>query len=152
SMMALVGVLKTTNVFPWAVDHLLERSRGSPGRCAALVIWFTGVLSALLDNVTTVIFVYPVAAEISRRLKINGSALFLPIVMAANIGGTAPLIGDPPNVLIGTDRRAGLWFIDFILNLTVPCAVMMALLVWYSRRYYRADLGPLADADKHAVV
>ncbi len=96
AMMALVGVLKTTNVFPWAVDRLLEKSRGNPSRCAALVIWFTGILSALLDNVTTVIFAYPMAAEIARRLKINGSAFFLPMVMAANIGGTATLIGDPP--------------------------------------------------------
>ena len=59
SMMALVGVLKTTNVFPWAVDRLLERSRGNPSRAARLIIWFTGVLSAILDNVTTVIFAYP---------------------------------------------------------------------------------------------
>ena len=56
SMMALVGVLKTTNVFPWVVDRLLERSRGNPSRAARLIIWFTGVLSAILDNVTTVIF------------------------------------------------------------------------------------------------
>jgi Na+/H+ antiporter NhaD/arsenite permease-like protein len=103
-MMALVGVLKTTNVFPWSVDRLLERSRGNPSRSAALIIWFTGILSALLDNVTTVIFAYPMAEEMARRLRINGAAFCLPMVMAANIGGTATLIGDPPNVLIGADR------------------------------------------------
>ena len=108
AMMALVGVLKTTNVFPWAVDRLLERSRGNPSRAARLIIWFTGVLSAILDNVTTVIFTYPMASEMARRLRINGSAFFLPMVMAANIGGTATLIGDPPNVLIGADPRTGL--------------------------------------------
>src|SRR5260370_28730406 len=74
SMMALVGVLKTTNVFPWAVDRLLERSRGNPSRSAALIIWFTCVLSAILDNVTTWIFAYPIAAEMARRLRINGTA------------------------------------------------------------------------------
>ena len=110
SMMALVGVLKTTNVFPWAVDRLLERSRGNPSVAARLIIWFTGVLSALLDNVTTVIFAYPMASEMARRLKINGSAFFLPMVMAANIGGTATLIGDPPNIMIGSG--AGLTFLD----------------------------------------
>jgi Na+/H+ antiporter NhaD/arsenite permease-like protein len=125
SMMALVGVLKTTNVFPWAVDRLLERSRGNPSRAARLIIWFTGVLSAILDNVTTVIFTYPMASEMARRLKINGSAFFLPMVMAANIGGTATLIGDPPNVLIGADPRTGLSFMDFIYHLTVPCTFMM---------------------------
>ena len=147
SMMALVGVLKTTNVFPWAVDRLLERSRGNPSRAARLIIWFTGVLSAILDNVTTVIFTYPMASEMARRLKINGSAFFLPMVMAANIGGTATLIGDPPNVLIGADPRTGLSFMDFIYHLTVPCTFMMFVLVWYCRRYYAKDIGHSADAD-----
>ena len=147
AMMALVGVLKTTNVFPWAVDRLLERSRGNPSRAARLILWFTGVLSAILDNVTTVIFAYPMASEMARRLRINGSAFFLPMVMAANIGGTATLIGDPPNVLIGADPRTGLSFMDFIYNLTVPCTFMMVVLVWYSRRYYPEDIGKGADAD-----
>src|SRR5258707_15510538 len=146
SMMALVGVLKTTNVFPWAVDRLLDPSRGNPSRAARLIIWFTGILSAILDNVTTVIFAYPMASEMARRLKINGSAFFLPMVMAANIGGTATLIGDPPNVLIGADPRTGLSFLAFIYNLTVPCTFMMFMLVWYSRRFYPADIGPFPDA------
>src|SRR6185312_9293102 len=119
SMMALVGVLKTTNVFPWAVDRLLERSRGNPSRAAPLIIWFTGVLSAFLDNVTTVIFAYPMASEMARRLRINGAAT---------------LIGDPPNVLIGADPRSGLSFMSFIYNLAVPCTAMMVALVWFSRR------------------
>jgi Na+/H+ antiporter NhaD/arsenite permease-like protein len=147
SMMALVGVLKTTNVFPWAVDRLLERSRGNPSVAAKLIIWFTGILSAVLDNVTTVIFTYPMASEMARRLRINGSAFFLPMVMAANIGGTATLIGDPPNVLIGADPRTGLSFMDFIYNLTVPCLFMMMVLVGYARRYYPADIGAAVDAD-----
>ncbi|TAJ42643.1 MAG: citrate transporter [Reyranella sp.] len=147
AMMALVGVLKTTNVFPWAVDRLLERSRGNPSRAARLILWFTGVLSAILDNVTTVIFAYPMASEMARRLKINGSAFFLPMVMAANIGGTATLIGDPPNVLIGADPRTGLSFMDFIYHLAVPCTFMMIVLVWYSRRYYPTDIGTTADVD-----
>jgi Na+/H+ antiporter NhaD/arsenite permease-like protein len=147
SMMALVGVLKTTNVFPWAVDRLLERSRGNPSRAARLIIWFTAVLSAILDNVTTVIFAYPMASEMARRLKINSSAFLLPMVMAANIGGTATLIGDPPNVLIGAHPRTGLSFMDFIYHLTVPCLFMMVVLVWYARRYYPDDIGRNADAD-----
>ncbi len=147
SMMALVGVLKTTNVFAWGVDRLLERSRGNPSRAARSIIWFTGVLSAILDNVTTVIFAYPMASEMARRLRINGSAFFLPMVMAANVGGTATLIGDPPNVLIGADPRTQLSFMDFIIHLTVPCTFMMIVLVWYSRRYYPDDIGRNADSD-----
>ena len=147
AMMALVGVLKTTNVFPWAVDRLLERSRGNPSRSAALIIWFTGVLSAILDNVTTVIFTYPMASDMARRLRINASAFLLPMVMAANIGGTATLIGDPPNVLIGADPRTGLSFMAFIYNLTVPCTFMMVALLWQARRFYAADIGRGADLD-----
>jgi Na+/H+ antiporter NhaD/arsenite permease-like protein len=147
AMMALVGVLKTTNVFPWAVDRLMERSRGNPNRSAALIIWFTGVLSAVLDNVTTVIFTYPMASDMARRLRLNAAAFLLPMVMAANIGGTATLIGDPPNVLIGADPRTGLSFMAFIYNLTVPCAFMMVALLWHARRYYAADIGRAADID-----
>ena len=145
AMMALVGVLKTTNVFPWAVDRLLERSKGNPSRAATLIIWFTGVLSAILDNVTTVIFTYPMAASMARRLGIAGSAFLLPMVMAANIGGTATLIGDPPNVLIGADPRSGLTFLSFIQHLTVPCLLMLVVLLWYSRRYYPVDPAHRAD-------
>jgi Na+/H+ antiporter NhaD/arsenite permease-like protein len=145
AMMALVGVLKTTNVFPWMVDRLLVRSRGQPTRALSFVIWFTGVMSALLDNVTTVIFTYPMAAAMARRLKIAPSAFLLPMVMAANIGGTATLIGDPPNVLIGADPRSGLSFLSFIEHLTVPCLLMLVVLVRYSRRYYPVDPDHRAD-------
>ena len=145
AMMALVGVLKTTNVFPWMVDRVLVQSRGQPNRALAFIVWFTGVLSALLDNVTTVIFTYPMAASMARRLGIASSALLLPMVMAANIGGTATLIGDPPNVLIGADARSGLSFLSFIEHLTVPCLLMLVVLVWYSRRYYPVDPGHRAD-------
>ncbi len=152
AMMALVGVLKTTNVFPWMVDRLLVQSQGRPNRALAFVVWFTGVLSALLDNVTTVIFTYPMAAAMARRLKVGPSAFLPPMVMAANIGGTATLIGDPPNVLIGTDPRSGLSFLSFIEHLTVPCLLMLAVVVWYSRRYYPVDPKHRADVTPSGAV
>jgi Na+/H+ antiporter NhaD/arsenite permease-like protein len=110
-------------------------------------VWFTGVLSALLDNVTTVIFTYPMAVSMAKRMRINPSAFLLPMVMAANIGGTATLIGDPPNVLIGADPRSGLTFLSFIEHLTVPCTFMLMVLLWYSRRYY-----PIGAAQRVEVV
>ena len=139
SMMALVGVLKTTNVFAWAVAQLLRHARGNPTVVGRLIIWFTAILSAFLDNVTTVIFAFPMATRMAKLLKINGAAFFLPMVMAANIGGTATLIGDPPNILIGSG--AGLPFMAFIYNLTAPILVMMVALVWFSERYYVNDIG-----------
>ena len=138
SMMAVVGVLKQTGVFDWAVARILDKANGDAYRVLLLVTWFTAILSAFADNVTTVIFVAPMALQMSRSMKINPAAFLLPVVMASNIGGTGTLIGDPPNIMIGSG--AGLTFLDFILNLTAPITVMMFVLPWYSSQYYRSDL------------
>lgn len=144
SMMALVGVLKGTGVFEWGVSRLLQRAGGQPTVIQASVAWFTGVLSAFADNVTTVIFVTPMAGQMARLTRVRPVAYLLPTVMAANIGGTATLIGDPPNIMIGSG--AGLSFLDFIVDLTVPVVFMMLALEWYARRTFRADLAaPPAD-------
>jgi Na+/H+ antiporter NhaD/arsenite permease-like protein len=137
SMMAVVGVLKRTGVFDWAVARILDKADGDAYRVLVLVTWFTAVLSAFCDNVTTVIFVAPMALQMSRSMKINPAAFLLPVIMASNIGGTATLIGDPPNIMIASG--AGLTFLDFILNVTAPITVMMFMLPWYSRRYYISD-------------
>jgi Na+/H+ antiporter NhaD/arsenite permease-like protein len=152
SMMAIVGVLKTTGIFGYAVVRLMERSGGSPGTLLALVIWFTGILSAFVDNVTTVIFVYPMVAAIAGATAIPLAALALPMVIASNLGGTATLIGDPPNILIGSG--AGLSFGAFIENLTMPVLIMLAVCVWFSRRYYREQIahGKAGKLPAHAAV
>lgn len=138
AMMATVGVLKTTGVFEWAVGRLLQRAGGRPILIQALIAWFTGILSAFADNVTTVIFVTPMAVEMARLTGVRPAAYLLPMVMAANIGGTATLIGDPPNIMIGSG--AGLSFMDFIYDLTVPVLLMMLALEFVSRRWFRQDL------------
>ena len=107
AMMALVGVLKETGVFGWAVERLLERFGHNPARAMAALWWFTGVASAFLDNVTTVIFVTPVALAAARRVRAPVPLVLLPLIMAANIGGTATLIGDPPNIMIGSGAEIG---------------------------------------------
>src|SRR5687768_17991159 len=145
-MMAVVGVLKTTGIFEWSVARLLGRARGSPVLVVGLVIWFTAVTSAFLDNVTTVVFMTPMAIGLARQLKLAPAAVLMPMVMASNIGGTATLIGDPPNILIGSG--AGLSFFDFIENLTMPVLWMLVVCLWFSRRYYRSAL---AEAHPAAV-
>ncbi|TFH67084.1 MAG: hypothetical protein E4G90_00180 [Gemmatimonadales bacterium] len=147
SMMAVVGVLKTTGVFPWAVSRLLARAGGRPHLIQFIIVWFTGVVSAFADNVTTVIFLTPMAIEMAKRTKVRPVVYLLPMVMAANIGGAATLIGDPPNILIGSG--AGLTFIDFIVDLTMPIVWMMIMVAWFTQRYYAEDLragGGLDDA------
>ncbi|HEX6314790.1 MAG TPA: SLC13 family permease [Gemmatimonadaceae bacterium] len=137
-MMAVVGVLKTTGVFEWAVARLLLRAKGRPILVLGLVAWFTAMASAFLDNVTTVVFMTPMAIALTRQLRLAPAAILLPMVMASNIGGTATLIGDPPNIMIGSG--AGLSFLEFIENLAPPIIVMMFWLVFYSERYYRRAL------------
>ena len=137
SMMAMVGVLKTTGVFEWAVAKMLQRADGDAYLVLVSITWFTAVLSAFADNVTTVIFVAPMALQMARSMGIRPAAYLLPVVMAANIGGTATLIGDPPNIMIGSG--ADLTFLDFIENLSAPVVVMMFALPWLSARFFRSD-------------
>jgi Na+/H+ antiporter NhaD/arsenite permease-like protein len=136
-MMAVVGVLKSTGGFAWAVDLIMTRARGRPRAAVRLIVWFTGITSAFLDNVTTVIFVTPMAMGLAKRVRLRPVVLLLPMVVASNVGGTATLIGDPPNVMIGSG--AHLTFLAFIENLTAPVLVMMVVLQWYVSRYYRDD-------------
>jgi len=93
SMMAVVGVLKTTGVFEWAVGKVMHRAGERPYVLLALILWFTAGTSAFLDNVTTVVFVTPMTLAVARRVRLNPAIFLLPMVMASNIGGTATLIG-----------------------------------------------------------
>ncbi|HET8769803.1 MAG TPA: SLC13 family permease [Gemmatimonadaceae bacterium] len=153
AMMALVGVLKETGVFAWAVDGLVTRFGDRPVRAVTLIWWFTAIASAFVDNVTTVIFVAPIILATIRRLRAPALPALLPMIMAANIGGTATLIGDPPNIMIGSG--AGLTFLDFLMELTIPVAVMMCGLHWWGARRLRAlmpDVPLTTDAVEDAVI
>jgi Na+/H+ antiporter NhaD/arsenite permease-like protein len=92
----------------------------------------------------------PMAIGLARQLRLAPAAVLLPMVMASNIGGTATLIGDPPNIMIGSG--AGLSFIDFIENLTPPIIVMMFWLVFYSERYYRRELKEAHEGEASPIV
>lgn len=138
SMMALVAVLKATGFFEWSVAILMNRAGGKPRRVQQLVSWFTGGTSALLDNVTTVIFVTPMVTSMSKRLGLAPAAILLPMVIASNVGGTATLIGDPPNIMVGSG--AGLSFLDFIEVLAAPVLVMMVAIQYFSARRYAKEL------------
>jgi Na+/H+ antiporter NhaD/arsenite permease-like protein len=103
----------------------------------------TAVVSAFLDNVTTMLLMIPVTIEIAVTLKINPLVLLIPEVFASNVGGTATLIGDPPNILIGS--YAGLTFGQFVSNLALVCAGCLIVtsffyLWWYKKDYLKAEV------------
>lgn len=143
AMMALVGVLKATGVFSWAVDRLLDHFAGDAARAVAALWWFTALASAIVDNVTTVIFVTPIVLATVKRLGVPPTLVLLPLVMAANIGGTATLIGDPPNIMIGSG--AGLSFLDFLKELALPAMAMMCGLHLWGVAQVRAALRAQRD-------
>ncbi len=136
-MMVIAGILAKTGLFEWLAVRSLRLSRGQPMALLLILATITAVLSAFLDNVTTVVLIVPVTISIARRLDVSPVPYLIAQVLASNIGGTATLIGDPPNILIGS--AAGLDFTAFLVNLApVTVAiygafVAIAYLIWRKR-------------------
>src|SRR5438034_8392835 len=127
-MMVLVAVSRRCGMFEYLAVWSAQKGRAQPWAILAMLSLVTAIVSAFLDNVTTVLLVAPVTLEIARYLEAPPYPFLFAEVFASNIGGTATLIGDPPNIIIGS--AAGLSFNDFALNLTpVIVVVMLAQLV-----------------------
>jgi Na+/H+ antiporter NhaD/arsenite permease-like protein len=142
-MMIIVGVLKKTGLFQWLAYKSFAMARGNIYILAGILMVVTAVASAFLDNVTTMLLMIPVTIEIAVTLKINPMTLLVSEVFASNVGGTATLIGDPPNILIGS--YANLSFGAFLHNLTGIIVVCMIFTVafyifWYRRSYKEAEV------------
>ncbi|WP_280391938.1 ArsB/NhaD family transporter [Nocardia brasiliensis] len=123
-MMIIVGVLRQTGVFEYTAIWATKRAKGSPVRVMILLTLITAVASAFLDNVTTVLLIAPVTVLVCDRLGIRAAPFLIAEVLASNIGGAATLIGDPPNIIIGS--RSGLSFNDFLVHMT-PIVVLELL-------------------------
>jgi len=119
-MMIMVGVIKNTGIFGYIALFLAKKAKGNPKIILIMLFFFTGLFSAFLDNVTTVVVTVPIAILIAVELGISPIPFVLATAIASNIGGAATLIGDPPNLMIGS--AAGLSFMDFIVN--------QAVIVW----------------------
>ncbi len=142
-MMIIVGVLKKTGLFQWLAYKSYALARGNIFILSFILQVVTAVTSAFLDNVTTMLLLIPVTIEIAVTLKINPLTLLIPEVFASNVGGTATLIGDPPNILIGSYAR--LTFGQFVTNLSLVCALCLSLtslwyLWWYKKGYLAAEV------------
>ena len=148
SMMIIVNISTRSGVFTWIANELLKHTKGNPIQILIALGVFTAVTSAFLDNVTTVILILPITFAIARKLEIDPLPYLLTEIFSSNIGGTATLIGDPPNIIIGS--AAGFSFMDFIYNLTIPVTVIMIVVLSILTLLFRKQLH--ADADKMAEV
>jgi Na+/H+ antiporter NhaD/arsenite permease-like protein len=126
-MMVIVGLTEPTGVFTYLALRVAQLSRGNPVALLFLLAGVTGIMSAFLDNLTAILLVVPITLLLADLLRVSPIPLVLTEVVASNIGGTATLIGDPPNIMIGT-HRPELSFLDFIVNLA-PVALLTLVTV-----------------------
>ncbi|GII76718.1 membrane protein [Sphaerisporangium rufum] len=135
-MMIIVGVLKRTGVFEYVAIWAAKRARGRPFRLMVMLVVITALASALLDNVTTVLLIAPVTFLVCDRLSLPVAPFLIAEVLASNIGGTATLVGDPPNIIIAS--RAGLSFNDFLVHLAPLVVVLLVVFIGMCRWLFRS--------------
>jgi len=144
-MMILVALTERTGVFGYVALRVAQLSRGEPARLVILLALTTGVMSAFLDNLTAILLVVPVTLRVADMLRLPAVPLVLIEVFASNIGGTATLIGDPPNIMIGT-HVAQLSFVDFIVVLGPISAIVLVVVSAMLYLVYRGRLQPRPGA------
>ncbi|WP_019065123.1 SLC13 family permease [Streptomyces prunicolor] len=147
-MMMIVGVLKKTGMFEYLAIWAVKRARAQPFRVMAMLVVITALASALLDNVTTVLLIAPVTLLVCERLALPAAPFLIAEVFASNIGGTATLVGDPPNIIIAS--RAGLTFNDFLVHLAPLSAVLVVVLLLLCRVMFRKTF--VYDEDRAAEI
>ena len=130
-MMLTVAVIKNSGIFEYIAIKAAKLAKGRPWPIMVTFIIITALLSGMLDNVTTVLLVGPMTLAITNILKVDPVPYIISQIMASNIGGTATLIGDPPNIMIGS--AANLGFVDFILNtgFAIVFVVIAVLICFY---------------------
>ncbi len=137
-MMILAGIIRKTGVFGWLAVRAARFARGDGYRVLVVLSVITAVASAFLDNVTTVVLVGPITLFLAARLGVSALPFVISEILASNIGGMATLIGDPPNILIGS--AAGLDFGAFLVNLAPLSVLLMGLYLVAARWLFRGQL------------
>lgn len=127
-MMIIVNTTAQTGIFKYMAIRAAKRAKGEPIRILISLSVITAIGSAFLDNVTTVLLMVPVTFSITRQLRINPLPFFITQIIASNVGGTATLIGDPPNIMIGSAVKE-LTFMAFIYNLAPIALIIMAVYI-----------------------
>jgi Na+/H+ antiporter NhaD/arsenite permease-like protein len=147
-MMIIVGITRQTGVFEYLAIKSAKRSSGEPLKILAALCLVTAVLSAFLDNVTTVLLIVPVTFAIAGQLKLSPLPFLIAEIISSNIGGTATLIGEPPNIMIGS--ATGLGFMDFVFNLTPVIVVIYVFTIFFIQIIYRKEL--IAKPEQQKII
>ena len=148
-MMILVAIIRKSGMFEYIAVRSAKAVHGDPWKIMVAFVLITAVLSSILDNVTTVLLVGPMTIAIARMLDINPVPFLMTQILASNIGGTATLIGDPPNIMIGS--AAGLSFTDFLANTGVCVIFVMLALLLMMRIFYKKQVES-GDIDTERVM
>ena len=148
-MMIFVSGVKRSGLFEYIAIKAAKLAKGDPWKIMVSFMVLTAVLSAFLDNVTTVLLVGPMTIAICQVLELDPVPFLLTQIMSSNIGGTGTLIGDPPNIMIGS--AANLNFIDFLSNTGVVAVVIMAVMILMFRFFYARNLVSTDDAIKKVM-
>ncbi|MGS0763350.1 SLC13 family permease [Syntrophomonas curvata] len=144
-MMIIVGITRKSGVFEYMAIKAAHQTGGDPVKTMIALSIVTAVASAFLDNVTTVLLIVPVTISICSALRISPVPIFIAEILASNIGGTATLIGDPPNIMIAS--AAGLGFMDFIYNIAPVVIVIFIVTILLLKVIYGKKL-QAAEEDK----
>ena len=155
-MMLFVSVVKLSGMFEFLAIKAARLAKGEPWKVMLFVL-LTAVLSAFLDNVTTVLLIGPMTLTVCKLLDVNPIPFFMTEILASNIGGTATLIGDPPNIMIGS--AAGFTFFDFILYdasavVVILAAVLVVFYFLYGRKMQvnEEHRARIMELDEHAMI
>ncbi|HAG10948.1 MAG TPA: hypothetical protein DCK76_06110 [Desulfotomaculum sp.] len=142
-MMVIVGITRQTGVFEYLAVKAAKMVKGNPVKVMMALAIVTAIASALLDNVTTVLLIVPVTFAITKQLKVNPIPILVTEIIASNIGGTATLIGDPPNIMIGSST--GLGFMDFVFNLAPVIIIIYVFTIVLLTLIYSKQLVTTAE-------
>ncbi|SCW37429.1 Na+/H+ antiporter NhaD [Paenibacillus tianmuensis] len=138
-MMIIVGITAETGLFKYIAVWSAKKAGGHPVRIMVVLSLVTAIGSAFLDNVTTVLLMVPVTFSITRQLQVNPVPFLMSQILACNIGGTATLIGDPPNIMIGSAVKE-LTFMAFISNLAPIAAIILVITIPFFVLFYRKQI------------
>jgi Na+/H+ antiporter NhaD/arsenite permease-like protein len=138
-MMIIVSITSETGLFKFLAVWAAKKAKGDPIRILIYLALLTAFASAILDNVTTVLLMVPVAFSVTRQLRVNPLPYLILIIIASNIGGTMTMIGDPPNIMIGSAVKE-LTFMAFINNLTLICVLILIVTIFIFVLLYRKQL------------